>query len=287
MDFVIFVLLQFHFTKRINMDLSNQLNCRITQTVQVSPIMKIIKVSPVDWKFPAFEAGQFVALGLSPDAERCKEATEEHSEPKPDKLIRRAYSIASASTEDSVEFYITLVHSGQLTPRIFDLNIGDKIFMGKKAVGMFTLDQIDDERNVVLIATGTGVAPYMSMLRSNALRRKGRITVIHGAANSWDLGYSSELKLLASMFPNFSYYPTITEPKNEPVGWEGDTRFIRDIWEDDFSQKHWGFDPSPGDTDFFLCGNPRMVDGMKESLFAQGFKDHKKKEPGQIHAEEF
>ncbi len=269
------------------MDLSDQLNCRITQTVQVSPIMKIIKVSPVDWKFPKFEAGQFVALGLTPDAPRCKEATDEHSEPKPDKLIKRAYSIASASTEDSVEFYITLVHSGQLTPRIFDLKIGDKIFMGKKAVGMFTLDQIDDARNVVLIATGTGVAPYMSMLRSNALRRKGRITVIHGAANSWDLGYSSELKLLASMFPNFSYYPTITEPKNEPVGWEGDTRFIRDIWEDGFSQKHWGFDPSPEDTDFFLCGNPRMVDGMKESLFAQGFKDHKKKEPGQIHAEEF
>ena len=152
---------------------------------------------------------------------------------------------------------------------------------------MFTLDQIDESRNIVLIATGTGVAPYMSMLRSDALRRKGRITVIHGAANSWDLGYSSELKLLASMFPNFSYYPTITEPKNEPTGWEGDTRFIREIWEDGFAQKQWGFDPSPEDTDFFLCGNPRMVDGMKESLFAQGFKDHKKKEPGQIHAEEF
>lgn len=269
------------------MDLSDQLNCRITQTIQVSPIMKIIKVSPEGWKFPEFEAGQFVALGLTPDAKRCKEATDEHSEPNADKLIRRAYSIASASHEDSVEFYITLVHSGQLTPRIFELKIGDKIFMGKKAVGMFTLDQIDINRNIVLIATGTGVAPYMSMLRSDALRRKGRITVIHGAANSWDLGYSSELKLLASMFPNFSYYPTITEPKNEPTGWEGDTRFIREIWEDGFAQKHWGFDPSPEDTDFFLCGNPRMVDGMKESLFAQGFKDHKKKEPGQIHAEEF
>lgn len=287
MDFVIFVPLHFHLQKKINMDLSQQLNCKVTQTVQVSPIMKIIKVSPVDWKFPKFEAGQFVALGLAPDAARCKEATDDHSEPNPDKLIKRAYSIASASTEDSVEFYITLVHSGQLTPRIFELGIGDKIFMGKKAVGMFTLDQISDERNVVLIATGTGVAPYMSMLRSNALRRTGRITVIHGAANSWDLGYSSELKLLASMFPNFSYYPTITEPENEPVGWDGDTRFIRDIWEDGFAQKHWGFDPAPDNTDFFLCGNPRMVDGMKESLFAQGFKDHKKKEPGQIHAEEF
>ena len=269
------------------MDLQASLNCRITQTVQVSPIMKIIKVSPEGWDFPEFAPGQFVALGLPPDASRCKEATDEHEPPKEDKLIKRAYSIASASSEDSVEFYITLMHSGQLTPRLFDLNIGDKVFMGKKAVGMFRLDQVEEDRNVVLIATGTGVAPYMSMLRSNALKRKGKIMIIHGAANSWDLGYSSELKLLASMFPNFYYYPTITEPSKEPVGWEGDTRFIHEIWLDKLALTKWGIQPKPEDTEFFLCGNPRMVDGMKEILTADGFKEHKKKEPGQIHAEEF
>ncbi len=269
------------------MDLTGELNCRIIQNVQVSPIMRIIKVSPEGWKFPEFESGQFVALGLTPDSERCKEATDEHSAPKPEKLIKRAYSIASASTEDSLEFYITLVHSGQLTPRIFNLEIGDKIFMGKKAVGMFTLDQVDDERNVVLIATGTGVAPYMSMLRSNALRRKGRIMVIHGAANSWDLGYSSELKLLANMFPNFSYYPTITDPAKEPTGWDGDTRFIQEIWDGGIAMEKWGVETTPDNTDFFLCGNPKMVDGMKSALEKQGFKEHKRKEAGQIHAEEF
>lgn len=269
------------------MDLSSELNCRITQTVQVSPIMKIIKVSPEGWTFPEFLSGQFVALGLPPDSGRCDAATDEHAEPKPDKLIKRAYSIASASSENSIEFYITLVHSGQFTPRIFNLNIGDKVFMGKKAVGMFTLDQVDEARNVVLIATGTGVAPYMSMLRSNALKRSGKIMVIHGAANSWDLGYSSELKLLASMFPNFSYYPTITEPTKEPTGWDGDTRFIQEIWEDNFAESKWGLKPTPENTEFFLCGNPKMVDGMKESLAKDGFKEHKKKDPGQIHAEEF
>ncbi len=269
------------------MDLNNELNCFVTQNVQVSPIMKIIKVKPDGWKFPEFESGQFVALGLPPDAPRNADSTPEHAEPKPDKLIKRAYSIASSSNEDVIEFYITLVHSGQLTPRIFSLNIGDRIWMGKKAVGMFTLDQIEDDQNVILIATGTGVAPYMSMLRSNALRRTGKIMVIHGAANSWDLGYSSELKLLANMFPNFSYFPTITEPHNEPSGWEGDTRFIQDIWDAGHVKAHWGMNPTPADTHVFLCGNPRMVDGMKEVLFEDGFKEHKKRDPGQIHAEEF
>lgn len=269
------------------MDLTQELNCMIIQSVQVSPIMKIVKVKPDGWKLPDFSAGQFVALGLPPQFERCADATEEFETSKPNKLIKRAYSIASSSTEDVVEFYITLVHSGQLTPRIFNLKISDRIWMGRKAVGMFTLDQIDEDRNVVLVATGTGVAPYMSMLRSNALKRKGNIMVIHGASNSWDLGYSSELKLLANMFDKFDYYPTITETHKEPPGWTGDTRFIEEIWKSGEVDKKWGFKPSPDNTDVFLCGNPKMVDSMKALLYEDDFRDHKKKEPGQIHAEEF
>ncbi len=263
------------------------LNCIVTNIIQVSPIMKIIRVKAVDWDLPEYKAGQFVALGLFGSAEKCAEATDEFKEQEPDKLVRRAYSIASSSTQDYVEFYITLVHSGSLTPRIFALNIGDKIWMGKKAVGMFTIDEIDPEQNVVLIATGTGVAPYMSMLRSNALTRKGKVMVIHGASNSWDLGYSSELSLLETMFPNFSYYPTVTMPEKEPVGWRGDTRFIDAIWNDKVVEKQWGFKPEPNNTHVFLCGNPNMTNGMTEILEADGFKEHKKREPGQIHVEKF
>ncbi len=264
-----------------------ELNCVITQTVQVSPIMKIIKVKPNGWHFPNFEAGQFVGLGLAPDAPRSSEATEEHAPPKPDKLIKRAYSIASSSTDQAIEFYITLVHSGQLTPRIWELKIGDGIWMGKKAVGMFTLDQIANETNVIMIATGTGIAPYMSMLRSNALKRKGKILVIQGAANSWDLGYSSELRLLANMIEGFQYYPTITDPEKEPTGWDGDTRFVQDIWVSGLAKKLCGFSPTPENSHIFLCGNPRMVDGMKEVLAIEGFTEHSRRVIGQIHAEEF
>ncbi len=263
------------------------LNCVITQTVQVSPIMKIIKLKPDGWQFPPFEAGQFVGLGLPPDAPRTAEATKEHTSPAPDKLIKRAYSIASSSTDQAVEFYITLVHSGQLTPRIWELKIGDRIWMGKKAVGMFTLDQIEPDSNVIMVATGTGIAPYMSMLRSNALKRKGKILVMQGAANSWDLGYSSELRLLANMFDGFDYYPTITDPEKEPSGWDGDTRFVQDIWVSGLTEKIWGFKPTPENTHIFLCGNPRMVEGMKTVLAKEGFTEHSRRVFGQIHAEEF
>ncbi|MBN2668257.1 MAG: ferredoxin--NADP reductase [Bacteroidales bacterium] len=263
------------------------LNCIVTNIIQVSPIMKIIRVKPVGWELPVYKAGQFVALGLFGSAPKCDNATDEFKEQEPDKLIKRAYSIASSSTQDYVEFYITLVHSGSLTPRIFALEIGDKIWMGKKAVGMFTLDEVEESQNVVLIATGTGVAPYMSMLRSNALSRKGRVMVIHGASNSWDLGYSSELHLLETMFDNFYYYPTITVPEKEPAGWNGDVRFIQDIWKDQVVEKKWGFKPTAENTHVFLCGNPNMTNTMTELLEKDGFKEHSKKEDGQVHVEKF
>jgi len=249
--------------------------------------MKIIRIRPDNWKLPPFRPGQFVVLGLPAEVSRCQEATVEHTKPPLDKLIKRAYSIASSSTEDIVEFYVTLVHSGQLSPRIFNLEIGDQIWMSKKAVGMFTLDEIDENKNIILMATGTGVAPYMSMLRTDALKRKGNMIVIHGATNSWDLGYSSELKLLANVFPKFSYYPTITNPKDEPPGWAGDIRFFEDIWKSEKIEQILGFKPHPDNTHIFLCGNPIMIKNMKELLSEDSFKIHKKKEPGQIHAEEF
>jgi ferredoxin--NADP+ reductase len=264
-----------------------ELNCVVTNIIQVSPNMKIMRVQPVGWELPEYKSGQFVAIGLLGSAVKCAEATQEFAEQDPDKIIKRAYSIASSSTQNYVEFYITLVHSGSLTPRIFALNIGDKLWMGKKAVGMFTLDEVEETQNVVLIATGTGVAPYMSMLRSNALTRKGKVMVIHGASNSWDLGYSSELHLLESMFDNFIYYPTITMPEKEPVGWGGDARFVQDIWTDKVVEKKFGVSPKPENTHVFLCGNPKMTEIMSEILEHEGFVEHSKRQAGQIHIEKF
>ena len=265
----------------------DELNSIITNVIMVSPTMRIIRVKPIDWELPEYKAGQFVVLGLNPEVERYELSTDEYKTPKEGKLIKRAYSIASSSTQDYVEFYITVVHSGSLTPRVWTLDIGDKIFMGKKPTGMFTLDQVDAEKNIVLIATGTGIAPYMSMLRSNALARKGKIMIIHGAANSWDLGYHSELMLLDSMMPNFTYYPTITEPSREAAAWNGDSRFIEEIWKDETLENKMGFRPGPEDTHIFLCGNPYMIDSMIELAGESKFTEHTKKSPGQIHFEKF
>lgn len=264
-----------------------ELNSIVTSIIQVSPIMKIIRVKPDSWQLPEFVAGQFISLGLSASAPRLEGSPPEEKDYKEGKVIRRMYSIASSSVlKEYIEFYITLVHSGALTPRLFNLNVGDRIELGKKTSGMFTLDEVPEDHNIVLVATGTGVAPYISMLRSNAIQKsKGKLAVIHGAANSWDLGYSSELTLIESMSDRFSYIPTILLPEKEPAGWQGDTRKVEAIWKANLLEEKWGVKPTADNTHVFLCGNPGMTSAMAEILTSEGFKEHSRKDPGNIHIE--
>lgn len=266
--------------------MANELNGVVTHIMQVSPIMKIIRVAPVGWELPEFKAGQFVTLHLPASSPRCATAQPEMEEFEPETIIKRAYSVASSSrSQEYLEFYITLVHSGALTPRLFALEMGSPVGLGKKCVGMFTLDKVPAGSNIVLVATGTGVAPYVSMLRSEALQRSSKVAVIHGAANSWDLGYSSELTLLQSISTKFNYIPTILNPSAEPIAWKGETRFVQDIWRSGELEKAWGVRPTAENTHVFLCGNPRMVDAMCEALEDDGFVEHKPKQEGQIHVE--
>lgn len=268
--------------------MKDELNGIVTQVVQVSPSMKIFRIVPDGWELPEFEAGQFVALALPESSSRCEDSTDEFKPVAPGKMIKRAYSIASSSkTKEYLEFIITLVRSGSLTPRLFDLNIGDRIGVGKKFTGMFTLEQVPSENNVVLIATGTGVAPYMSMLRSDALKSNRKITVIQGAGNSWDLGYKSELELLESMSENFTYIPTIISPENEHGKWNGETRFIEELWKSNIVEEKSGYKPTSENSHIFLCGNPNMITSVTEMLESDDFKVHSRKEPGQIHIEKF
>lgn len=265
----------------------SELNSVVTHIMQVSPTMKIVRVKPDSWSLPDFTAGQFISLGLPASAPRTPDSDVEEKIYKEGKIIRRMYSIASSSVlTEFVEFYITIVRSGALTPRIFNLKVGDRIEMGKKTSGMFTLKEVPSNNNIILVATGTGVAPYISMLRSNALQKTGgQVAVIHGAANSWDLGYSSELTLIESMSDRFKYIPTILMPEKEPAGWYGETKLVEDIWQSNIWADVWRFRPTTQNTHVFLCGNPGMTEAMLNLLNKEGFSEHSRKSPGNVHIE--
>ncbi len=263
------------------------LNATVTQRTDLAPGLMIIRVKPDGWELPPFKPGQFAVLGLPADAPRSPRALPEDS--GPDAFPRRAYSIASSSLDRGfLEFYIVEVPGGALTPRLFALREGDPLWVGPKLTGLFTLDQTDPARNLVLVATGTGLAPYMSMLRTHlATGGDRRYAVIHGARNSRDLGYRDELFHLQRDYPNFLYLPVISRPAEDPGGWTGATGRLQDFWRTNPLDGPWGGHPTPADAELFLCGNPGMVEAMVGVLEAEGFQEHTRKTPGQIHYEKY
>lgn len=269
--------------------MSQEPNAVVLQRIEVASGLIILQVSPDGWELPEFQSGQFAILGLPFSAKRTPRSDPEDPPADPDKLIRRAYSIASTSREKSyLEFYITMVRSGELTPRLFALEPGDRVWLGKKISGMFTLDEVPTGSDLVFIATGTGLAPYMSMLRGEVdCSGDSQTAVLLGARNSWDLGYRSELIAMQRFCSTFHYFPIIDEPDREIIPWSGPVGFVQDLWKDGALEKAWGRKPSPDRTQILLCGNPGMIEGMTELLVAEGFKEHTKKEPGQIHVEKY
>jgi ferredoxin--NADP+ reductase len=254
---------------------------------EINPQLVVLRVQS-DAALFDFKPGQFAVLGLLGGEPRVPEAAAEETTPAPDKIIRRAYSIASSSVERRyLEFYLALVTSGQLTPRLFALQPGRRLFLGPKASGVFTLDRVQPGKAVVLIATGTGLAPYISMLRTMLVSEtQRRFVVLHGARFGWDLGYRGELESLARLRPNFIYLPSITRPDQDPH-FHGYTGRIQALLEKGVVEKESGVALDPSQAEVFLCGNPDMIKAVKVMLEAKGFNAGQPGKPGTIHVEEY
>ncbi|MBN2328888.1 MAG: ferredoxin--NADP reductase [Candidatus Omnitrophica bacterium] len=266
-------------------------NAALSQRIEIAPGLAIFRVVP-DGDLFDFEPGQYSVLGL-----RCKALRIIDSDPDPDnskcgedpeRLIRRAYSIASSSLErEFIEFYITLVRSGELTPRLFNLTIGDRLYLGPRATGLFTLNQVPSHKHILLVSTGTGLAPYISMVRSQLDCNQGRhFVVLNGARYSWDLGYRDELNFLSRLCRNFSYFPIISRPDRDPT-WNGLEGRVQTLLASGVVEEKTGLSLTPENFDVFLCGNPAMIEDVIQMVEARGFVKDERKNPGTIHVEEY
>jgi len=265
-------------------------NATVLDKQVVADGLIIIRVAPDDTPY-SFEPGQYTVLGLLGREARVKESDPEEPPPDPDKMIKRAYSLASGSTEKELEFYIALVRSGALTPRILALREGDRVWVSSKPTGLFTLDSVPSDQGIVLVATGTGLAPYMSMVRTHLTDECGRQRrwgVFHGAWKPWDLGYRSELEAWNRDCDNFVYLPTVDSPEGDRT-WKGSIGRVHTFLEKEKFRGVFGEELDPERQHFFLCGNPGMVEAASAYLQSVGFSEwHKRKNPeGTIHLERY
>ena len=269
--------------------MATEMNATVSQRIDVAPGLMVLHIVPDSGAVQSFEPGQFAVIGLPHGAPRTPLSDPEEPGPQPDKMIRRAYSIASPSLPGHhLELFITLVRSGELTPRLFALKTGSRLWLGPKITGVFTLAEVPPDQNLVLVATGTGLAPYMSMLRTR-LEAGGprRVAVLVGARHSWDIGYSAELRTMQRLVPQFAFLPIVSRPAEEPTPWAGATGHVQSLWTGGAIERAWGFKPTAENTHVFLCGSPGMTEGMKEILLPQGFTVQEKGKPGNVHVEEY
>jgi ferredoxin--NADP+ reductase len=259
-------------------------NATVMGKILITPDLMVLRIR-ADEPRNEFKAGQYTSIGLLASEQRSPNSVIPLDIIQPEELIIRPYSIASADFETrDFEFYISQVKSGQLTPRIFNLTQGRRMWLDTKILGLFNLNQTPPGCNIVMVATGTGLAPYISFLRSHITRHQDiKMAVIHGAGYPWDLGYFSELEFIKHTFRNFHYFPTLLKSDNSWMGLRG---YIQHHLDDGVLQQV-GIDIDPEKTHFYLCGNPKMVEGVSEFLMKYNFTKHASDNPGSLHIEEY
>lgn len=216
-----------------------------------------------------FDPGQFLHLAV------CE---------SDDKLCNRPYSVASPHGSQ-LQFFIVLVDDGKLTPRLWDLQVGAELQVSQKAAGRFTLNHTPRSKSIWLFATGTGLAPYIAMLRDRVIWEEyPKIVVAHGVRHLSDLAYAEELRGYQNEFPDrFRYIPSATR-ESSPDVLQG--RLPSLVAEGRLEQK-CPFPLNAEQSTVMLCGNPAMLESMVEVLESRGMKEHRRKFPGQIVVERY
>ena len=213
-----------------------------------------------------FVAGQYATLGVL----------------APHKHIERPYSIVSSPHESDLEFFLELVPRGELTPALHALQVGDEITIRKAAKGRFTLaPDPATHQNHLLLGTVTGVAPFVSYIRTLAAEcRQGksldgrRLFLLEGASRSSEFGYIDELKRIASEVPWLKYVPTVSRPWEDP-GWSGEVGRVDDVIRE--YARLWEL--APETTSVYACGHPKMIENATGILARAGWhKDSVKSE---------
>lgn len=257
-------------------------NATVTRRRDVNERVKLLWITPDSGRVQPFEPGQFIQLGWP--------KPEDPAGPPPTRVRwnKRSYSIASSPSEPGAyELCLALVDQGALTPRLFDLRAGERVWCDDAPKGHFTLERIPDGRHLVCVATGTGIAPFVSMLRRyRGTGRWRKLTILCGARASSDLAYHAELGSAASTDASVRYAAVLSR---EPAGsaWSGARGHVQAVLEDAAFRSVAGEALVPEETHVLLCGNPAMIDDVRPRLETRGFRLDTAKEPGNLHYERY
>ena len=217
----------------------------------------------------AFEAGQFVRIALDVGGER----------------IARPFSFVNPPGELPLEFYGIVVPGGPLSPRLAMLSPGDSLYVASNPSGFLVLSEVPDAAELWLVSTGTGIAPFLSILRTEPpWRRYGKVILIHAVRHAAELVYRDCIRQIAEQKPDQFRYVTFVSRETHRGSLAGR---IPAAITDGRLEAAAGCAIAPGRSQFMLCGNPDMVKDATAALAGRGLRKHRRRAPGQITVENF
>ncbi|HZV99410.1 MAG TPA: ferredoxin--NADP reductase [Methylophilaceae bacterium] len=223
----------------------------------------------VEAEIEPYEAGQFARIGLEIDGE----------------IVGRPYSLVNAPQTQPLEFYYIEVPEGPLTSRLVQLQPGDSILIAPRANGFMILDEVPQARHLWLIATGTGVGPFLAMLDTDKLwQRFERVVLVYAVRTLAELSYQERIAGIQEKHPEqFTFVPFISREDSEFAL----TGRIPQAIRDGRLEERAGIRFSPENSQVMLCGNPKMVEEVTSTLIERGLKKHRRRDPGQITVENY
>jgi ferredoxin--NADP+ reductase len=221
----------------------------------------------LDYRLSQFEPGQWVRLGLELGGS----------------VVRRTYSIASA-VDEPLEFYLSRVDQGELSAALHGRGSGAQVLVEDQAHGSFTLARVPRARDGWLISSGTGIAPFLSMMRSGRLfDHFERFVLVSGVGRLEHLAYRSEIEARARTSDGrFRYVASVSRERGNALHGR-----VTETLADGQLERAAGLELTAPDAQVLLCGNPAMIRDMTALLARRGLRRNRRGAPGQVTSERF
>ncbi len=237
---------------------------------------------PADFRFAA---GQFARIGVPPSP---------GAQVAPVDMVWRAYSVASSVHDPELEFFSIVVPDGAFTSQLVTFKPGDAIYLDPVAYGFLTTDRFADGEDLWLVSSGTGLAPFLSILQDPAIWQRFRnVVVVHSVREVAELAYRHDIEHFAT-HPNFATFFAEHPDRLRyvPVITRGDAQGmlnarLPELLADGRLERAAGLSLDPARSRVMLCGNPDMLKALRQQLGEQGFKPGRRGEPGNLAVENY
>ncbi len=218
---------------------------------------------------PEYKAGQFVRVALVIDGE----------------VVARPYSLVNAPAEPLLEIYFNIVADGPLTPRLANLSAGDHLLVADRASGFLTIDEVPECNHLWLIATGTGVGPFLAALKTaQPWQRFDKVVLVYSVRTADELSYQEMIDEIRKQHAQqFCFVPCVTRQAHTGALQQ---RIPAAISSGALEQLA-GVALSASDSHVMMCGNADMIRDVSAVLEARGMRRHRRREPGHFSTEKY